>query len=257
MGRDCACGVRGRSVSGLYEVVTERHGALSGVSRASCRRRVAAVAPDRVTGVDSLGVGRMVGADWGGRHSRPRLAPGCPGGEPFGPGVSQDSPLDAVDGVWWVVHTRARHEKALAADLDRTGVGNFLPLVRVQRRYGGRTTEADLPLFPGYLFFCGGEDERYATLATDRVARVIRVVDQDRLKAELGRIFRLVSSDVPVDLYPGIRRGRRCRVAGGCLKGLEGVVLRRRGRCCVHVSIDALGQSAEVEIDTSLLELID
>ena len=170
---------------------------------------------------------------------------------------AQRSPIDAREGRWWVVHTKARNEKALAADLESLGIGYFLPLARVRRKYGGRTAHVRIPLFPGYLFLCGGTDERYATLTTHRVANVIDVVDQEGLKNDLRRICRTVSSDVPVDVYPGIRRGRRCRVIRGSLRGLEGVVLRRRGVCRVYVAVEMLGQSAEVEIDPYLLETIE
>ena len=82
------------------------------------------------------------------------------------------------------------------------------------------------------------------------------MVNQERLKADLRHIYRVVASEEPVDLYPGIRQGRRCRVMRGPLNGLEGVVLRRRDVSRVYVSVDMLGQSAEVEIDVSLLETI-
>ena len=170
---------------------------------------------------------------------------------------AERSPIDALEGRWWVVHTKARNEKALAADLDSMGIGYFLPLARVRRSYGGRNTHVRIPLFPGYLFLCGGTDERYATLTTHRVANVIDVVDQEGLINDLRQISRTVLSDVPVDVYPGIRRGRQCRVTRGSLRGLEGVVLRRHGVCRVYVAVEMLGQSAEVEIDPHLLEIIE
>ena len=166
-------------------------------------------------------------------------------------------PIDALKGRWWVVHTKPRNEKALAADLDRIGIGCFLPLARVKRQYGGRTTYVRIPLFPGYPFLSGGEEERYATLMTHRAANVIRVVDQERLSTDLTHIYRVVASEEPVDLYPAIRSGRRCRVLRGPLKGLEGVVLLRRDVSRVYVSVDVLGQSAELEIDVSLLEVLE
>ena len=165
--------------------------------------------------------------------------------------------IDASEGRWWAVHTKARNEKALAADLKSLGIGCFLPLTRVRRKYGGRTTHVRMPLFPGYLFLCGETDERHATLTTHRVASVIDVADPEGLKDDLRQIYRTVSSDVPVDVYPGIRRGRQCRVIRGSLRGLEGVVLRRRGVCRVYVAVEMLGQSAEVEIDPCLLETIE
>lgn len=166
-------------------------------------------------------------------------------------------PLDAYTGRWWLVHTKSRNEKALAGDLDNLGIDHFLPLVQVKRRYASRLWCANIPLFPGYLFMCGGDDEHYATLMTHRAAAVIRVVDQERLRTELRQVYVVIMSREPVDLYRGLRRGRRCRVARGSLAGLEGVVLRRRGSCRIYVGVEVLGQSAELEIDPSLLEVID
>ena len=114
-----------------------------------------------------------------------------------------------------------------------------------------------IPLFPGYLFLCGGSDARLVALRTHRCANVLEVADQERLKADLRHIHRVVESKEPVDLYPRLRRGCRCRVITGTLAGLEGVVLRRRGLWRVYVGVEFLGQSAELEIDPMLLEVID
>ncbi len=122
--------------------------------------------------------------------------------------------------------------------------------------YGGRSQFVDIPLFPGYLFLSGGEHERYTTLMTHRAVQVIQVVDQERLKTELRHVYRAISSGRPVELYPGIQRGRRCRVVRGPLAGIEGIVLRRRDTWRVYLGVEILGQSAEVEVDPSSLEII-
>ncbi len=166
-------------------------------------------------------------------------------------------PVDAYTGRWWVVHTKSRNEKALADDLSALRINHFLPLVQVKRRYASRGFVIDVPLFPGYLFMCGGDDERYATLMTHRAAALINVVDQEQLKTELRHVYLVTISRETVDLYPGLRRGKRCRVVRGSLAGLEGIVLRRRGCCRIYVGVEALGQSAELEIDPSLVEPID
>ncbi len=166
-------------------------------------------------------------------------------------------PLETFEGAWWVVQTKSRHEKALARDLGNLGIRYFLPLIHDRRKVRSRYIERFLPLFPCYLFLCGGEEERYAALATHRVANVLPVVDQDRIRGELEQIRRIVASEQPVDLYPGLKVGRRCRVMRGALAGIEGVVLRRRGICHVYVGVEVLGQSAELEIDPSLLEVIE
>lgn len=166
-------------------------------------------------------------------------------------------PIDSFCGAWWVVHTKARHEKALAGDLDKLRISYFLPLVSARRKSAGRMFERQLPLFPCYMFVCGGEEERYATLMTHRVANILPVVDQERIQRELRQIYQIVASEQSVDLYPALKRGRRCRILSGALAGIEGVVLRRRDVCRVYVGVEVLGQSAELEIDPALLEVIE
>ncbi len=173
------------------------------------------------------------------------------------PPTEVECPIDSSVGDWWVVHTKARNEKALGSDLDELGIGYFLPLARVKRQYGRRRILVEIPLFPSYLFMCGGRDERSETLGTHRAANVIQVFDQRGLKEQLRQIHRVTTSGKPVALYPGLKKGSHCRIVRGCLKGLEGVVLRRRGACRIYVAVEALGQSAELEIDADLLDTID
>jgi len=156
-------------------------------------------------------------------------------------------PIDDFVGRWYVLHTRARNEKAVAGDLARLGVQCFLPLVRYGRTYGGKRRRVEIPLFPGYVFLCGGHADRETALRTHRIAQVLEVVDQARLRDDLRQIHRIVTSEVAVDLYPRLRRGTRCRVVGGTLDGLEGVVIRRRGPWRVYVGVEFLGQSANLK----------
>lgn len=167
------------------------------------------------------------------------------------------SPLDAFIGQWYVLHTRARNEKAVAEDLQKLGIQHFLPLVRYRRVYGGKVRRVSIPLFPGYVFLCGDDEDRILALRTRRVANVLTVVKQEQLRHDLRQIHRVVESDEPVDLYPRLRKGTRCRVTGGSLVGLEGVVIRRKGPWRVYVGVEFLGQSAELEIDPAFLMIID
>ncbi len=164
-------------------------------------------------------------------------------------------PVDTLVGQWWVLHTRARNEKALTGELARANIHFFLPLVAYRRTYAGRVRLITMPLFPGYVFLCGRPEDRLAALRTNRVAHALEVADQDRLRSDLRQIQRVVESDLPVDLYPRLRKGSRCRIVRGPLAGLEGIVLKRRGPWRVSLSVQFLGQSAEVEIDPMLLEV--
>jgi len=165
--------------------------------------------------------------------------------------------IDRFVGRWWAIYTRARNEKIVAAFLDAAEVSYFLPIVRHGRSTRARVQYVDLPLFPGYLFICGDSHARLAALKTNRVAKVLEVSDQEKLKSDLAQIHRLLDSGEPVDLFPNLCRGARCRVRSGVLAGLEGVVLRRRGMWRVYISVEFIGQSAELEVDSAMVEIID
>ena len=165
--------------------------------------------------------------------------------------------VDSFVGQWWVLHTRSRNEKKVADHLTHRNVQHFLPLAHHRRTYGGKAKEVSIPLFPGYVFLCGGPEDRLEALRTNRIANILEVADQEQLKRDLRQIELVVQSDEPVDLYPRLQKGARCRVIAGSLEGLEGVVLRRRGPWRVFVAVHFIAQSAELEIDSALLEVID
>ena len=85
-----------------------------------------------------------------------------------------------MSGDWWVAHTKARFEKALAFDLIAKGIGYYLPMVERVKLSGGRKRRLLLPLFPSYVFFCGDSDARYAALATNRLCQAIAVTVRKR-----------------------------------------------------------------------------
>lgn len=160
-------------------------------------------------------------------------------------------------GQWWVVHTKSRNEKALAHDLIRRNISYFLPMTWKVRRKSRRTIRSLLPLFGGYLFFCGRENDRIELLRTDRVANLIEVKDQQKLLRELQQIEQALRAGVPVTPHKYIKEGQKCRVIAGPLMGLEGVVARTRGATRLVLQVDMLGQAASVEIDVDMIEIVD
>ena len=165
--------------------------------------------------------------------------------------------LEQAQGCWWVARVLPRQEKALARDLLRASVSYFLPMYKVVRASRGRSWKATLPLFPGYVFFCGQEPDRLTALETGRIATLITVADQAGLVAELAAVLRLTGSGLGIDPYPALTRGARCRVRSGPLHGLEGRVVRRKCQTRFVVDVTILGQGVTAEIDGSLLELAD
>jgi len=165
--------------------------------------------------------------------------------------------LAELPGRWWVAHTRSRAEKAFAWDLVRLNVGYFLPMVLRTRVSGRRKRTALLPLFRGYVFFCGTEENRYQAMRTDRLCRTISAADQRHLIAELCHLHRGLQGKADLDPYPHAAIGRRCRVRAGPFRGLEGVVVERSRRTLLVLQVGILGQGAAMEIDCDLVEPAD
>ena len=177
-----------------------------------------------------------------------------------GESPAEPSPLSVqLPGRWFVAHTRARHEKALAGELTRYRIVNYLPLTqRVTRSAGtGRTSRSVVPVFPGYLFFNGTEEQRYLALTTNRVANVLAVPNQDQLLSELRQIERLLAGTAEFVVAERLNLGDWARIVAGPLVGLEGMVASGAERFRVHLNVTILGQSISVEVDRECIERID
>ena len=168
---------------------------------------------------------------------------------------SPDPPADG--GQWMVIYTKPRQEKSLARDLLRQAIPFYLPLVKKTLQYARRRVTSFAPLFDGYLFMLGAEKQRTASLATNRVLRVLPVNDGLRLVTDLRQVERLIQADVPLTVESRLRAGMNVRVRSGPFAGVEGVVLRRRGQTRLLVSINFLQKGASVEIEDFLLEPLD
>jgi transcription antitermination factor NusG len=160
-------------------------------------------------------------------------------------------------GPWWVGHTKARFEKAFAADLLARRVAYFLPMLERVRVSGGRRRHGMAPLFPSYVFFSGDAEARYRAMATGRLCQVLRVADQARLVSELTALHQALAGRAPLDPYPHAAVGRRCRVTAGPFRGLEGLVIRHDGRTRIVLQVAMLGRGAAMEIHPDMLEPVD
>jgi transcription antitermination factor NusG len=159
-------------------------------------------------------------------------------------------------GRWWVAHTRARSEKALAWDLCRRGVNYFLPMVERVTVSGGKKRHVLMPLFASYVFFCGTDEDRYTAMTTNHVCQTIDVFNQEGLITELSAISKALAGKAELDLYPFAVTGQRCRITAGPFQGIEGVVVRRKETARLVLEVGILGQGASLEIDADLLQPI-
>ncbi len=160
-------------------------------------------------------------------------------------------------GRWWVAQTRSRNEKALAWQLAQKNIQYFLPMTWKVHSSRGRKLRSLIPLFGGYLFFCGGEDDRIEALKTNRIANIIEVICQDRFVQELLPIERALKLGKPLTPHEFLKSGQRCRVKAGPLMGTEGFVVTTAKNTRLILQVEMLGHAASMEIDMDMVEAID
>jgi transcription antitermination factor NusG len=163
-------------------------------------------------------------------------------------------PADVLERRWLAVYTKARQEKSLARELFKYEIPFYLPLVRKTSILRGRRRTALVPMFGGYIFLFGTEEERVRSLTTNRVSRVLTVDDQDQLVFDLRQIRQLISAGVPMTVESRLMPGQQVRVRHGAFAGIEGTILKRRGETRLLVGITFLQQGASVEIEDFMVD---
>jgi transcription antitermination factor NusG len=159
---------------------------------------------------------------------------------------------------WYAVHTRARHERAVAHRLRELGVNTFLPLVTEVHRWSDRRKSVEVPLFGCYVFVKlppTGED-RLRVLRIDGVFKFVGVrgVGTPIAETQIDTVRTLVGQQLPWSSHPFLQIGQRVRVRGGALDGVEGILLSRNDDNTLVVSIDAIQRSLAVRIQGYDLE---
>jgi transcription antitermination factor NusG len=157
---------------------------------------------------------------------------------------------------WYALYTCSRHEKCVAQQIEQRSISCFLPLYRAVRRWRDRRKEVELALFPGYVFVRLALQDRLRVLELPSVVRLVSFNGQPAVlpEAEIEQLRQRLSRGSCVQPHPYLRVGRRVRVCGGPMQGLEGIIVRRKDRCRVVFSLDLIMRSVAVEVDESDVE---
>jgi transcription antitermination factor NusG len=165
--------------------------------------------------------------------------------------------LAAQTNDWYALQTRARFERRICHQIQNKHYEAYVPLTKARHRWSDRYQMVETPIFPGYVFVRATENtpERLAILQTSGVYCFVsfngvigRITDQ-----QVSDLRRLESYDVPWSQYPFLKSGRRVRIVGGCLDGLEGIFIAERGHKLV-ISIEPMQRSIALDVEGYHLE---
>jgi transcription antitermination factor NusG len=139
--------------------------------------------------------------------------------------------------------------------LEAKGFHPFVPKVEAWSHRRGRRHLVSLPLFPGYLFLNDVLDKA-GHIEVRKARGLVGILGErwDRPavvpEEEIGAIRKVVDSRLPALIHPYLKVGRRVRIVGGPLTGVEGILVRARAdRDVLVLSVDLLQRSVAVEVD--------
>ncbi len=160
---------------------------------------------------------------------------------------------------WYAIHTRSRHEKQVDMFLSERGIETFLPLVHTLSRRKDRKKYIDTPLFPGYMFVNVDKERLFDVKYTRGVTRIIGTdidVPTPIPDKQILDLKSITESDVQLDQFPYLEKGRAVRVKAGPLKGIEGILVERKGHYKLVIRIDLLQKGAAAEVFISDIDPI-
>jgi transcriptional antiterminator RfaH len=161
---------------------------------------------------------------------------------------------------WFLVYTRPRMEHSAQDNLLRQGFEVYLPLFKVMASTADGLRPAFEPMFPRYLLVRPSHAGQ--SLSTVRSTRGVHSlvhfgIEPARVPLETVQGIRALearrSELTPEEISP-LQPGRRVRVKGAALHGLEGLVqsvARRR----VTFLLEILGRNKLVTVDADQVEL--
>jgi len=160
--------------------------------------------------------------------------------------------------AWYALYTRHQHEKCVYQVLTGKGFEAFLPLYTTAHQWKDRVKRVSLPLFPCYVFVRGPLVQWLPVLSTPGVHTVVGCGGRPATisNVEIDAVRRAVESPISVEPHPYLKCGDRVRVTAGPLRGLEGLLVRKKNWCKLLLSVEMLQRSVAVEVDATMVQRV-
>lgn len=148
---------------------------------------------------------------------------------------------------WYPIYCKPNKEKKLAEQVVHQGISCYLPTILRHRVTRGHCIESQIPMFPGYIFLHLNRMQNWRVKTSGLVLRILPVTEETepQLVNDLNiiRTFERLSRTQPIEIRPDLVPGKRITISQGTLKGVEGVIVKRRNRTEFIAHLDFLGYS--------------
>lgn len=114
-----------------------------------------------------------------------------------------------------------------------------------------------LPLFPCYVFIRGGLERRLDILTTPGIYALVSNAGRPTAipSAEIEAVQRSVDRGAQIKPHPFVSAGKRVRILGGSLDGVQGILVRQGRDQKLVVSVELLQRSVAIRVEGYDIEL--
>ena len=142
---------------------------------------------------------------------------------------------------WYVIYTRPRWEKKIAAILDQKGIENYCPLNKVERKWSDRKKTILEPLFKGYIFIKIEETKKWDIKQIDGIVNYVYWLGKPARvrQSEINNIKFFLNEFTSVEVI-----NSKIVIKDAVIIN-EGILMNYKG-----MVIDVFGNKARVQIDS-------
>jgi transcription antitermination factor NusG len=163
---------------------------------------------------------------------------------------------------WYAIYTKPRNEKKVTEQLKNLSYEVYLPLKKEVRQWKDRLKKVEVPLFNSYVFVKITDREYYEIPKQIKGIVKFVTIGGKRIEVreeEIATIKRILSySDENIDVKnENFDINDKVEIKYGSLKGLQGRLLKFKGKYKIAIEIQTIGTNLLVEIDKKFVKKLN
>jgi transcription antitermination factor NusG len=161
---------------------------------------------------------------------------------------------------WYVVYTRPKSERKVAASIAEMGIESYLPTHKVVRQWSDRKKKMDVPLFSNYVFVKVDDIKRRLLFSINELLKFVSIEGKPVVirENEILTIKKILSGDfVDISTEEYFQKGMKVRIAHGQFAGLEGLIIEKCNKSRLMIRIEVLMKAFSFVIPSKFAEKTD
>ena len=172
--------------------------------------------------------------------------------------IGNESGMTEEKRAWHVIYVKARHEKAVQADLTVRKIESYLPLRKEMHQWSDRKKWVEVPLFSSYVFVNVYPQEFNRVYLAPGFVKFVSTngkpsVIPDRQIDDIRRVVDYFATDIEV--LEGSYAGAEAEVIAGPLTGLRGEVVELVNGKSFVIRVDGLDKLLNVKVPVGAVRL--